>query len=100
MMCDLKNNKNKFNHLPQHWCNPQLNMRNRCLKMKARIKGEHMNKRIKRKKYNNTSNSSPGHHPHPVDQILGDISKGVNTRSCLANFVNITLLFLLLSLSG
>jgi hypothetical protein len=23
---------------------------------------------------------------HPVDQILGDISKGVTTRSCLANF--------------
>jgi hypothetical protein len=23
---------------------------------------------------------------HPVDQILGDISKGVMTRSCLANF--------------
>jgi hypothetical protein len=23
---------------------------------------------------------------HPVDPILGDISKGVTTRSCLANF--------------
>jgi hypothetical protein len=23
---------------------------------------------------------------HPVDQILGDISKDVTTRSCLANF--------------
>jgi hypothetical protein len=23
---------------------------------------------------------------HPIDQILGDISKGVTTRSCLANF--------------
>jgi hypothetical protein len=23
---------------------------------------------------------------HPVDQILGEISKGVTTRSCLANF--------------
>jgi hypothetical protein len=23
---------------------------------------------------------------HPVDQIMGDISKGVTTRSCLANF--------------
>jgi hypothetical protein len=23
---------------------------------------------------------------HPMDQILGDISKGVTTRSCLANF--------------
>jgi hypothetical protein len=23
---------------------------------------------------------------HPVDQIIGDISKGVMTRSCIANF--------------
>jgi hypothetical protein len=37
---------------------------------------------------------------HPVDQILGDISKGVTTRSRLVNFVSITLLSLLLSLSG
>jgi hypothetical protein len=34
---------------------------------------------------------------HPVDQILGDISKGVTTRS---RFVSITRLSLLLSLSG
>jgi hypothetical protein len=37
---------------------------------------------------------------HLVDQILDDISKGVTTRSRLANFVSITRLFLLLSLSG
>jgi hypothetical protein len=37
---------------------------------------------------------------HPVDQILGDISKGVTTRSRLATFVSITCLSLLLSLSG
>jgi transposase InsO family protein len=37
---------------------------------------------------------------HPVDQILGDISKGVTTRSRLANFVSITRLSLLLSLLG
>jgi hypothetical protein len=37
---------------------------------------------------------------HPVDQILGDISKGVTTRSRLVNFLSITLLSLLLSLSG
>jgi hypothetical protein len=37
---------------------------------------------------------------HPVGQILGDISKGVTTRSRLANFVSITRLSLLLSLSG
>jgi hypothetical protein len=27
---------------------------------------------------------------HPMDQILGDISKGVTTRSCIANFVSTT----------
>jgi hypothetical protein len=37
---------------------------------------------------------------HLVDQIMCDIIKGVTTHSHLANFVNITLLFLLLSLSG
>jgi hypothetical protein len=37
---------------------------------------------------------------HPIDQILGDISKGVTTRSRLANFVSITCLSLLLILSG
>jgi hypothetical protein len=37
---------------------------------------------------------------HPVDQILGDISKGVTTRSQLATFVSITRLSLLLRLSG
>jgi hypothetical protein len=37
---------------------------------------------------------------HSVDQILGDISKGVTTHSCLANFCENYSLFLLLSLSG
>jgi hypothetical protein len=37
---------------------------------------------------------------HPIDQILGDISKGVTTRSRLLIFVSITRLSLLLSLSG
>jgi hypothetical protein len=36
---------------------------------------------------------------HPIDNILGNIKKGVTTRSCVINFVNITCLFLLLSLS-
>jgi hypothetical protein len=36
---------------------------------------------------------------HPVDNILGYIKKGVTTRSRIANFVNITRMFLLLSLS-
>jgi hypothetical protein len=34
---------------------------------------------------------------HPVNTILGDIQKGVTTRSRVAHFLNITLLFPLLS---
>jgi hypothetical protein len=37
---------------------------------------------------------------HPVNTILGNIHKGVTTRSCVALFVNITLLFPLLSHTG
>jgi hypothetical protein len=36
---------------------------------------------------------------HSMDQILGDISKGVTTHSCIAIFMSTTPLFLLLSLS-
>ena len=37
---------------------------------------------------------------HPVNSILGDIHKGVTTRSRVAHFVNITLLCPLLSHTG
>jgi hypothetical protein len=37
---------------------------------------------------------------HPVNSILDDIHKGVITRSRVAHFVNITLLYLLLSHTG
>jgi hypothetical protein len=37
---------------------------------------------------------------HPVNSILGNIHKGVTTRSRAAHFVNITLLCLLLSHTG
>jgi hypothetical protein len=37
---------------------------------------------------------------HPVNSILGDIHKGVTTRSRVAHFLNITLLCLLLSRTG
>jgi hypothetical protein len=50
-MCYHRNNKNRINHLPQQWCNPQLKMRNMYLKMKACIKEEHVKKRTKRNKY-------------------------------------------------
>jgi hypothetical protein len=37
---------------------------------------------------------------HPIDQIIVDINKGVQTRSHLAFFVNITPLFLVVKLLG
>jgi hypothetical protein len=49
-MCDRRNNKSKINLLPLHWYIPQLKMRNRYLKMKGWIKGEHMKNKIRRKK--------------------------------------------------
>jgi hypothetical protein len=48
-MCDRRNNKSKINLL-LHWCIPQLKMRNRYIKMKGWIKGEHMKNKIRRKK--------------------------------------------------
>jgi hypothetical protein len=61
-MCDLRNNRNKINLLPQQWCNPQIKMRNRYLKMKAWIKGEHRKKRTRRKNYHMHLQLKSGHH--------------------------------------
>jgi hypothetical protein len=63
-------------------------MRNRYLKTKALIKGEHMENMIRRNKHNKppTLVWATIQRNHPVDQILGDISKIVTTRSRLANF--------------
>ena len=36
---------------------------------------------------------------HPMDQIMGDISKCVQTRSCIASFLNTTFLYLFLNLT-
>jgi hypothetical protein len=55
------NNKNMINHLPQQWCIPQLKTRNRYLKIKSWIKGEHMKKRTRQIHTIGASNSSLGH---------------------------------------
>jgi hypothetical protein len=68
---------------------PQLKMRNKYLKMKAWIKGEHMENMFKEEEAWQappTQVCATIQRNHPVDQILGDISKGVTTRSHLANF--------------
>jgi hypothetical protein len=48
-MCDLRNNKNKINLLPQQWHNPHLKVRDRYLKAMEWIKGECMDKKTRRK---------------------------------------------------
>jgi hypothetical protein len=58
--------------------------------MRVWIKGEHKNK--KKKEEEEVPHAPPTQvrtniqRHHPVDQILGDISKGVIMRSCIANF--------------
>jgi hypothetical protein len=37
---------------------------------------------------------------HHIDQIVGNINKGIQTRSHLTSFVNITLLFLVMNQLG
>jgi hypothetical protein len=62
---------------------------NRYLKKKGSIKGEHMKKQDKEEEASwapPTQVRTMIQRNHPVDQILGDISKGVTTRSRLANF--------------
>jgi hypothetical protein len=88
-MCDHRNNKSKISHLPPQWCILQLKTVNRHLKKRHRIKGEHREEQV-------IEEEAPQAPPtqirariqrhHPVDQILGDISKEVTTRSRLANF--------------
>jgi hypothetical protein len=58
------------------------------LKMKIWIKGAHgeHDKEEEAQQAPPTQVQATIQRNHPVDQILGDISKGVTTRSCLANF--------------
>jgi hypothetical protein len=46
-----RNCRNKINHLPLQWCNPQLKTMNMYLKKKGRIKGEHRENKLWRKKH-------------------------------------------------
>jgi hypothetical protein len=61
---------------------------NRYLKKRGRIKGEHKKNMLEEEasRAPPTQVQATIQRNHPVDQILGDISKGVTTRSHLANF--------------
>jgi hypothetical protein len=88
-MCDHRNNKSKINLLPQQWCIPQLKMMNKSLKKRRVIKGGAKEEQVMEEEAPlapPTQVRATIQRNHPVDQILGDISKGVTTRSRLANF--------------
>jgi hypothetical protein len=62
---------------------------NRYLKKRGRIKGgahEERDKEEEASRLPSTQVRTTIQRNHPVDQILGDISKGVTTLSRLANF--------------
>jgi hypothetical protein len=84
--CDHRNNKSKINLLPQQWCTPQLKKMNRFIKKRHVIKEECKKNKLWRKKHPPTQVRATFQRNHPIDQILGDISKGVTTRSRLAIF--------------
>jgi hypothetical protein len=79
-------------------------MRNKYLKIIAWIKGEHKNKKEERmKEYHmhlRPQVCTDIQRDHPVDQILGDISKGVTTHSRIANFCEHYSFVFLLSFQG
>jgi hypothetical protein len=79
---------NKINHLPLQWCIPQLKMMDMYLKKRSVIKGEQEEQAMEEEApwIPPTQVRATIQRHHPVDQILGDISKGVTTRSRLANF--------------
>jgi hypothetical protein len=88
-LCDHRNNKNKINLLPQRWCTPPTQDDEQVHQEEACDQGGAQEEQV-------TKEEAPLAPPtqvrvtiqrnHPIDQILGDISKGVTTRSRLANF--------------
>jgi hypothetical protein len=88
-MCDHRNNKSKINLIPQQWCIPPTQDDGQVPQEEACDEGGAQEEQI-------MEDEAPLAPPtqvratiqrnHPIDQILGDISKGVTTRSRLANF--------------
>jgi hypothetical protein len=88
-MCDRRNNKIKINHLPQHWCIPPTQDEEQVSQDAGINQGrarEEKHKEEEAQQAPPTQVWATIQRNHPVDQILGDITKGVTTRSCLANF--------------
>jgi hypothetical protein len=88
-MCNHMNNKYKINLLLQQWCNPQL-------KEEQVHQDDGMDQGGAKEQEGREKEGVPHAPPtqvctniqrdHPMDRILGDISKGVTTRSRVAKF--------------
>jgi hypothetical protein len=87
-MCDHKNNKSKINLLPQQRCIPTRDD-GHVPQEEARDQGGAQEEKVMEEEAlpaPPTQVWATIQRNHPVDPILGDISKGVTTRSRLANF--------------
>jgi hypothetical protein len=88
-MCDHRNTKCRINLLPQQWCTPLTQDDEQVLQEKACDQGGAQEDQIMEEEAPRgppTQVRAMIQRNHPIDQILGDISKGVTTRSRLANF--------------
>jgi hypothetical protein len=88
-MCDRRNNKININHLPQQWCIPQLKDEEQVSQDEGMNQGGAPKEKDKEEEAQQappTQVQATIQRNHQGGQILGDISKGVTTRSCLANF--------------
>ncbi len=88
-MCGLRNKKSKINLLPQRWCTPPTQDDEQVHQEEACDQGGAQEEQAMEEEAPPappTQVRATIQRNHPVDQILGDISKGVTIRSCLANF--------------
>jgi hypothetical protein len=88
-MCDHRNNKNKINLFPQPWCIPPTKDDEQVPQEEACDRGGAQEEQVMEEEAPlspPTQVRATIQRNHPVDHILGDITKGVTTRSRLANF--------------
>jgi hypothetical protein len=87
-MCDHRNTKCRINLLPQQWCTPTQDDEQVPQDETCDQGGAHKDQILEEEapRAPPTQVQATIQRNHPVDQILGDISKGVTTRSRLANF--------------